>query len=347
MVKPLPSSNLILVSSMSRFGLSPRLCAATLFLAIGLRAQDKPDTTPKPEGMMNASMSNRAQDIIKRFDKNGDGKIDEDERADAQDIMMKERLDKQPIRFVSTGDAAMLRTQLLVRFDRNRDGQLNDEERAEAQKIAEDRATDPAIVALRAEFLKRFDLNSDGKVDGNETVAVREFFADRAGQPALGSFGTELRQDLVKRYDRNSDGKIDEAEMTGAAEGLRLGLAVAAMRGDRFDLNFDGKLSDEEWTAARQQLQRWLNGEMVFPGPVTNPTPADEQRRLNAVAAEVERRRLLREGAAGLTGSIPPPPIQSGPGSAVSPKTEAEKARLEAMAAEVARRRAEREGAAK
>jgi Ca2+-binding EF-hand superfamily protein len=252
---------------------------------------------------------------------------------------------------VLPGDAAQLRTRLLQRFDRDKDGQLNDEERAEAQKIAENRATDPAVVSLRMEFLRRFDQNTNGKIEGNEAVAVREFFADRAGQPAFGGFGAELRQDLTKRFDRNADGKIDETEMAAAAEGLRLGLAVAAVRGDRFDLNFDGRLSDDEWTSARQQLQRWLNGEMTFPSPVStvvrNPTPEEEQARLRAVAAEVEKRRLLREEAGAAIGSISPPLIQSGPDPAISPRAEAEKARLEAVSAEVARRRAEREGAGK
>ena len=50
---------------------------------------------------------------------------------------------------------------------------------------------------------------------------------------------------------------------------------------------------------------------------VVNPTPADEQRRLEAVAAEVARRRALREQAAqqmNATNAVgiprPPPPIQ-------------------------------------
>lgn len=43
---------------------------------------------------------------------------------------------------------------------------------------------------------------------------------------------------------------------------------------------------------------------------VVNPTPADEQRRLEAVAAEVARRRAIREQAAQQLnqGMVPPPP---------------------------------------
>lgn len=41
---------------------------------------------------------------------------------------------------------------------------------------------------------------------------------------------------------------------------------------------------------------------------VLNPTPADEQKRLEAVASEVARRRALREQAAGAPGQPPQPP---------------------------------------
>jgi hypothetical protein len=52
---------------------------------------------------------------------------------------------------------------------------------------------------------------------------------------------------------------------------------------------------------------------------VLNPTPADEQRRLEAVAAEVARRRALREQATQQLGSgnpsvPPPPPLPQFPG---------------------------------
>jgi hypothetical protein len=42
---------------------------------------------------------------------------------------------------------------------------------------------------------------------------------------------------------------------------------------------------------------------------VVNPTPADEQRRLEAVATEVARRRALREQSAQQINQVPPPPV--------------------------------------
>ena len=42
---------------------------------------------------------------------------------------------------------------------------------------------------------------------------------------------------------------------------------------------------------------------------VLNPTPADEQKRLEAVAAEVQRRRALREQATQQGGQMQPTPL--------------------------------------
>jgi hypothetical protein len=59
----------------------------------------------------------------------------------------------------------------------------------------------------------------------------------------------------------------------------------------RFDADQNGKLDDQEWNAARQEIRRWAGVD----GAVR--TPAEEQKRLEAVAAEVERRRVMREKA--------------------------------------------------
>ena len=62
------------------------------------------------------------------------------------------------------------------------------------------------------------------------------------------------------------------------------------------------------------------NGPQPIGGPVVlNPSPADEQRRLEAIAAEVNRRRMIRQQAlqasrkAGLNTPTPPRPAPGGP----------------------------------
>jgi Ca2+-binding EF-hand superfamily protein len=80
-------------------------------------------------------------EIIEKFDTDGDGKLNEEERAAAKDAHKKEILEK----FDTDGDGELnaeekkaaheaRKKRLLERFDKDGDGELNDEERAEIPK---------------------------------------------------------------------------------------------------------------------------------------------------------------------------------------------------------------------
>jgi len=59
-----------------------------------------------------------------------------------------------------------------------------------------------------------------------------------------------------------------------------------------------------------------IGGPSITRGVAFNPSPADEARRLQAVANEVQRRRQLREQAMqGMSPGSAPPPTTVGPGS--------------------------------
>lgn len=78
---------------MKRLGLSPHLCAATLFLALGLRAEEAKPTLPTPVSAPTSTdraEANKAEverrfalraELIKLFDRNGDGKLEAAEMA--------------------------------------------------------------------------------------------------------------------------------------------------------------------------------------------------------------------------------------------------------------------------
>ena len=76
---------------MKRLGLSPHLCAATLFLALGLRAEEAKPTPPTPvSASTDRAEANKAEverrfalraELITLFDRNGDGKLDAAEIA--------------------------------------------------------------------------------------------------------------------------------------------------------------------------------------------------------------------------------------------------------------------------
>ena len=91
--------------------------ACSLFLALGLRA-DEPAEKPAPAGEKPAGKSGEHKDgpggfmreeMMKKFDKDGDGKLSDDERKAMHDAYM------------------------LKRFDKNGDGKLSDEEKATAE----------------------------------------------------------------------------------------------------------------------------------------------------------------------------------------------------------------------
>ena len=69
----------------------------------------------------------RQKQMLKRFDKNGDGKIDESERAEAE---------KAREQFQQNQEKR--RAEMLKRFDKDGDGVLNAEEQAAAQKFREE-----------------------------------------------------------------------------------------------------------------------------------------------------------------------------------------------------------------
>lgn len=84
--------------------------------------------------------------MMKRYDLNGDGKLDDGERA----AMEKDR--------------KLFRAKMLKKFDKNGDGKLDQTERL---------AIKEAMKSKRAERLKRFDKDGDGRLNEEERAAAR------------------------------------------------------------------------------------------------------------------------------------------------------------------------------
>lgn len=278
-----------IIRSMKRPGLTPPFASATLFLitalALNVQAQEMMTTGPATKA------AKRADDLLKRYDKNGDGKIDDDERADAKEVMMKDQIERQMVRTTSLpGGLEQYRAQALEIFDKNRDGRLDEAERAAAQKFV---AVRDEAALNAAQLVKRFDRNGDGTIDAGEQGMIESFVAEIR---SLGA--SQARTDLLRMFDRNTDGKVDQEEFPELEKFVRPRIEAAPVQLRRHDSNQDGHLDDAEWRAARQAILQWLNGS----GPAAMDggeiaTAAAEQARLNAVAAEVARRRAMREAA--------------------------------------------------
>jgi Ca2+-binding EF-hand superfamily protein len=256
-------------------------------------------------GAMSAKGAKRADELLKRYDKNGDGRIDDDERAEAKEVMMKDQIERQMGRANAlSGGLEPFRAQALEIFDKNRDGRLDETERAAAQRFVAVR--DEATVNAR-QLAKQFDKNGDGTIDAAEQATIESFVSELR---AMGS--SQARSELMRMFDGNADGKISDDEFVELEKFVRPRIESNPVQLRVHDTDGNGKLDETEWTAARKAILQWLNASgpaalTMDPirelGLVRNPTPAEEQVRLNAVAAEVARRRAIREAA---SKAIPP-----------------------------------------
>lgn len=175
---------------MKTSSVSRALLTAAL-LAVSARAQaEKVDMGPietKP-GAGKMMKQNHAE-LIKRFDKNGDGKLDEDEKAAAHKAM----------RMEGGGGERDHYKEILRRFDKNGDGRLDDAERAEAEKAREMVEKHGGVGRFRALVLKRFDKDGDGKLNDAERAEAAKFRAEQLG-----------------KFDRDGDGQLNDGEREAA-----------------------------------------------------------------------------------------------------------------------------------
>ncbi len=125
--------------------------------------------------------------MLKRFDRNNDGKIDETERAAVREARQEMRRDgdrawrgpegrqKGP-RSGHKGmqDPAFRRGYLLGKFDVNNDGRLDDTEKSAIREAADKRAR--AGVEKHLQRLRAIDADNDGKINDTEWAAAREKF---------------------------------------------------------------------------------------------------------------------------------------------------------------------------
>ena len=101
-------------------------------------AQDGPNRPKRPQGL--------PPEMVKEFDKDGDGKLSDDERTAMRESMKAKMAERQK--------------EMLEKYDADKDGKLSKEER---EKAMEER---------KAEMLKKFDKDGDGKLSDEERAAM-------------------------------------------------------------------------------------------------------------------------------------------------------------------------------
>jgi Ca2+-binding EF-hand superfamily protein len=106
-------------------------------------------------------------EILAKFDKDGDGKLNEEERAAAK----------------AAGEAKMeeRKKEMIAKFDKDGDGTLSDEEKKAAREAAGDRPDPAKMEERKKEVIAKFDKDGDGKLNEEERKAAREAMGGRPG----------------------------------------------------------------------------------------------------------------------------------------------------------------------
>jgi hypothetical protein len=110
----------------------------TCLIAGAEENQANPERPARPHGP--------PPEVVKEFDKDGDGKLSAEERTTMRETI-KARMEER-------------RKQMLEKFDEDKDGELSPAEREKARE------------ARRAEMLEKFDKDGDGKLSAEERAAM-------------------------------------------------------------------------------------------------------------------------------------------------------------------------------
>ena len=171
------------------------------------------------------------EEAMKRFDKDGDGRLDDAERAEAMDALKKKGADMQ----------AQLRQFMLRRFDADKDGTLDEQERKTAfEEVTKQLEQNGPMVknTILGMVHRRFDADGDGTLDGKELGSARDELFKRIVQGAGNADAATTappvdpaerrrrseearKKEMLERFDADGDGTLDEDERGRAKEELK------------------------------------------------------------------------------------------------------------------------------
>jgi len=146
-----------------------------------------------------------ADEILAKFDTDGDGKISETENKKAM-----ESAPPPPRTQTSNADGkSQMFAELLKKFDTDSDGALNESEIDGMKKDGKGPSG--------SDILSKFDENGDGKIDASEDAKMHE----TQGPPpppngttaAQGTSGSSSSSDIFSQLDSDGDGSITKTEI--------------------------------------------------------------------------------------------------------------------------------------
>lgn len=184
------------------------LTGSLLVLGTGALAEDTPAPVRGGHGWHGKGHGG----MWKQFDKDGDGKVSDQERADMKAAWA--------VRWESR------QKEMLAKFDKDGDGELSVEEKAEARKSG--------AGEMRKKIFAELDKNGDGKIATDEIVVkVEQMRGQWAGNEAFKSKLTEEEitamksisekwvKEMVGKFDANGDGQVTEEEVVAGMATVR------------------------------------------------------------------------------------------------------------------------------
>ncbi|RKY13241.1 MAG: hypothetical protein DRP82_05665 [Planctomycetota bacterium] len=250
-----------------------RLCVVLSVVGLCLLVfgqEQQPPGPPKrvPLGI-GWAVSRLPEELVKKFDKNGDGKLSDEEKVTALKTTFKEFMDK---------------------FDTNKDGKLSDEE---LTKVKED--VSKTMEEYKQRMIKRFDKDGDGKLSDEEKKAMRKAMMEKRKEmmEKRRKRRQEMHKKMLEKFDKDGDGKLNDEERKAMHEALMKRREEARKKAEEiakmvFDTNKDGKVNEDEmrtmaifwmWMRAKYGLKIGLRHRkpMRALAPQRKPEPQPKQ----------------------------------------------------------------------
>jgi hypothetical protein len=201
--------------------------AALLTGSLGvLQAEEAKSTDAKPAKTKAAKKSDRPSQraaFIKRFDKDGDGKLNEAERKAAGAARKAQGARQSDKARPNSGGreryaVAAIKIKESVKSGKITEAQGKERLAAYRKQLGEGRGDSGRSSQTREELMKRYDKNKDGKLDEDERAALRKAMSDRSS----GSRRPGGDDKNAKRKRRGQGGnKNAERKRRGGEQGKR------------------------------------------------------------------------------------------------------------------------------
>ena len=186
-------------------------------------------------------------ETLKKFDKNGNGQLDGEERGAYYQARRAE-----------------YQKRMLEQHDTNKDGKIDDKERSAMYEASRARRAEEQ----KKRHFERFDADKDGKLNAEESAALEKHEAEHKEREAREQASREKRRaEFMKIHDKDGDGELSEKEREGIREYYRKQSEerrAAAIK--KYDKDGDGKLNDEERREAYREYRSRRGGGRGGPG---------------------------------------------------------------------------------